>query len=59
MVTPHLAALLLFSFLVSVVFGVVAKDTRRERMLYGIRSFLLFVGISILLGWLMYPVPWR
>ena len=49
--------MLLFSFLVSVVFGVIAKDTPRERVIYGAKAFAAVVGIAVLLGWIMYPFP--
>ncbi|HEV2424399.1 MAG TPA: hypothetical protein VGZ29_06195 [Terriglobia bacterium] len=57
MIISHLPAMLLFAFLVSVVFGVIARNTTRERILYGAKSFALFVGIALLIGWLMYPFP--
>ncbi len=57
MVIPHFYALTLFSFLVSVVFGVIAKDTPRDRLRYGAKSFGLFVGIAVLIGWVMYFLP--
>ncbi|MGD1158349.1 MAG: hypothetical protein ABSA41_21355 [Terriglobia bacterium] len=57
MAIPHLPAMLLFSFLVSVVFGVLSKDTPRDRLLYGAKVFVAFVGIAVLLGWIMYPAP--
>ena len=59
MAIPHFAALVLFSFLTSVVFGVLSKDTPRDRLLYGAKSFGLFVSIGLLIGWLMYPFPWH
>jgi len=59
MAVSHFPAMLLFSFLVSVVFGVIAKNTPRERLLYGLKSFALFVGIAVVIGWLMYRIPWR
>ena len=58
MVISHIPAMVLFAFLVSVVFGVISKDTPRERVLYGARVFAAFVGIALLLGWIMYPFPW-
>ena len=58
MVISHFTAMLLFVFLVSVVFGVLSKDTPRERLIYGAKVFAAFVGIAFLLGWIMYPVPW-
>ena len=54
MVIQHFAALILFSLPVSVVFGVISKDTPRERVLYGAKSLGLFVGFAVVLGWVMY-----
>ena len=58
MALSHFTAMLLFAFLVSVVFGVLSKDTPRGRLIYGAKVFAAFVGIALLLGWIMYPVPW-
>ena len=49
--------MILFSFLVSVVFGVLGKDTPREQLLYGAKVFVAFVGVALVAGWIMYPVP--
>jgi hypothetical protein len=49
--------MLLFSFLVSVVFGVLSKNTPRDRFLYGAKVFAAFVGVAVVLGWIMYAVP--
>jgi putative Mn2+ efflux pump MntP len=57
MALPHLPAMILFSFLVSVVFGLLGKNTPRERALYGAKVFAAFVGIALVLGWIMYPIP--
>jgi putative Mn2+ efflux pump MntP len=57
MAISHFPAMVLYAFLVSVVFGVIAKNTTRERVLYGLKSFGLFVAIALLIGWLMYPFP--
>jgi hypothetical protein len=59
MVISHFSALVLFAFLVSAVFGVLSKDTLRERLIYGAKVFGAFVGIALLLGWIMYPFPWK
>ena len=57
MVVSHFVALVLFSFLVSVVFGVLAKETPRGRLVYGAEVFGAFVGTALVLGWLMYFFP--
>jgi len=58
MVLYHFPAMLLFALLTSVVFGVVSKNSPREQFIYGAKVFVAFVGIAILLGWIMYPLPW-
>ena len=57
MAVPHFPAMVLFSFLVSVVFGVLSKNTPRERLFYGAKVFAAFVGVALVLGLIMYPVP--
>ena len=57
MVISHFPAMAIFALLVSVVFGTIAKNTNRERVLYGLKSFALFIGIALLIGWVMYPFP--
>ena len=57
MTMTHFAALVIFSFLVSVVFGVLAKEAPRERLVYAAKVFAGFVGAALVLGWLMYFFP--
>jgi len=58
MVLSHFPALVLFAFFTSVVFGVLGKDTPRAQVMYGAKVFGAFVGFAVVLGWLLYPVPW-
>jgi hypothetical protein len=53
----HFPALVVFSFLVSVVFGVLSKETLSERFVYGAKVFGAFVGTALVLGWLMFFFP--
>jgi hypothetical protein len=50
----HFTAALIFATVTSIVFGVTSKNTDRERLLYGLWVFGLFVGISLATAWLMY-----
>jgi hypothetical protein len=50
----HFEAAFLFSLFVSVVLGVVTKRTDRERLQYGIYTFLCFMVALFGIGWLMY-----
>lgn len=53
----HLLVMMLFAGLVAVVFGSVARDTMRERALYGLKVFAEFVLIGLALAWLLYYLP--
>ena len=57
MALTHFPALVIFSFLVSVVFGVLAKDAPRERLIYAAKVFGTFLGTALVLGWLMSFFP--
>ncbi len=54
MVLSHFPAMLLFAFFVSVVFGVLSKDTPRDRLIYGAKTFGAFAGIALVIGWVMF-----
>jgi hypothetical protein len=53
----HLLVMLLFAGIVALVFGVVARDTTRDRVIYGLKVFAEFVGIGLALAWLLYFLP--
>lgn len=55
--TSHLALLVLFAFFVSLVFAVIGRDTPRDQLALGLKYFGSFVGAGLLLGWLMFPLP--
>lgn len=50
----HFMAALIFAAVTSVVFGVTSKDTDRDRLLYGLWVFGLFLVISLGAAWIMY-----
>ncbi|HWP84123.1 MAG TPA: hypothetical protein VNN17_02960 [Terriglobia bacterium] len=50
----HFTAALIFAAATSVVFGITSKNTNRERLLYGLWVFALFLVISLGAAWLMY-----
>ena len=53
----HLAMMIIFSILVSLVFTFISKYGARERVKYFFYLFGTFVILSIVAGWLMYPFP--
>ena len=53
----HFLVMTLFALLAACVFGVVAKDSPRERFLYGIKVFAEFMIIGLALAWILYFIP--
>jgi hypothetical protein len=49
----HFSAALIFAFFASIVFGITQKNTQKEMIRYGLQCFGLFIGLTILGGWLM------
>ena len=54
MTLSHFTAALLFALFISTVFGITGKNTDRERLLYGLWVFALFVLITFGAAWFMY-----
>jgi len=53
----HFTALTVFALIVSVVFALISKETLREQLTYGVVVFLSFLGVAVVVGWLMFPFP--
>ncbi len=53
----HFLYLVGFAFFVSIIFGAVAEGTPRQRIWYGTKTFLQFVGISLAIAWVLYFIP--
>lgn len=55
--TSHFLLLVVFSLLVSAVFAVLLRDEPRAQLRTGAMMFGGFVGAGVVLGWLLYPMP--
>jgi len=49
----------LFASLTALVFGVVAKGSDRQRLIYGLKVFAEFLVVAFILGWILYFLPLR
>jgi hypothetical protein len=47
----------LFAALAAIIFGAMAKDTTRERLIYGLKVFAEFMVIGLVLSWVLYFIP--
>ena len=55
----HLLWMMLFSGLAAVVFATVSKGSGRRRLTYGLKVFAEFLVIALVLGWILYFIPFR
>jgi hypothetical protein len=53
----HFLVMTSFAFIASVVFGTVAKDTSKDRLIYGLKVFGEFMLIGLALSWVLYFLP--
>ena len=53
----HFLLLLLFGALASAVFATLSRDEPGAQLRTGAWMFAGFVGVALLLGWVMYPLP--
>lgn len=54
----HFLYLIGFGLVVSVIFGVLLDGTPKDKFIYGAKTFLQFVGISLIAAWALYFIPW-
>lgn len=52
----HFAAVLLFALFASTVFGITQRETPHSMFRYGVYCFVLFIGSTIVLSWLMFLI---
>jgi len=53
----HFLVMTAFAAVAAVVFGAVAKDSNRERFIYGLKVFAEFMVIGLVLAWILYFIP--
>ena len=53
----HFLVMALLAAFIGVVFGAVSHGTRGERVRYGARVFVEFMGVGLALAWLLYWLP--
>lgn len=56
--TSHLLWMVVFAALVSIVFAALLREEIRAQLRTAAMMFGGFVAAALLLGWLMYPLPW-
>ena len=54
----HFLYLLGFAALIAIIFGAISSGTPKEKLWYGAKTFIQFVGISLVIAWILYFIPW-
>jgi len=55
--TSHFFLLVVFAFFVSLVFAVLVRDDPRAQLRTGATMFAGFIGVALVLGWILYALP--
>ena len=55
--TSHLGLMVVFALFVSIVFATLMRDEPKEQLRFGARLVAGFIGAGVLIGWLLYPLP--
>ena len=56
----HVLMMSLYAAIAAIVLAAVdpKSDTTRQRLIHGLKIFGSFLGIGLLLSWILFPVPW-
>lgn len=53
----HFLYLVGFALIVAIVFGVISNGDTKQKIFYGLKSFVQFLLISLALAWIFYFIP--
>jgi len=56
----HVLMMSMYAAMAAVVLAAVdpKSDTTRQRVMHGLKIFGSFLGIGLLLSWVLFPIPW-
>ena len=56
----HVLMMSMYAAMAAIVLAAVdpKSDTTRARVLHGLKIFGSFLGIGLLLSWVLFPIPW-
>jgi hypothetical protein len=56
----HLLMMVIYAAIAATVLAAIESkpETMRERVLHGLKIFGAFLGIGLLLSFVLYPLPW-
>jgi len=54
----HFLYLVAFGLIIAVAFGVFTAGSPRDKAISGLKVFAQFIGISLVMAWVFYFIPW-
>jgi hypothetical protein len=56
----HVLMMILYAAIAATVLSTIdpRTDTLSERLKHGLKMFGAFLGIGLLLAWVLFPIPW-
>ena len=56
----HVLMMSLYATVTAIVLATVdpKSETLRDRVIHGLKIFGWFMGIGLVLSWILYPIPW-
>jgi len=54
----HFLYLIAFGLFIAMLFAIVSKGDQKAKAIYGLKIFGQFVGISLVMAWVFYFLPW-
>ena len=56
----HVLMMTLYAAIASTVLAAIdpRTDTNQQRVRHGLKMFGTFLGIGLLLSWVLFPIPW-
>ncbi len=56
----HVLMMSLYATITAIVLAAIEPkcDTLKDRVIHGLKVFGAFMGIGLLLAWILFPIPW-
>jgi hypothetical protein len=56
----HVAMMSLYAAITAVVMAAIEPkaETMRDRVIHGLKTFGWFLGVGLVLSWVLFPIPW-
>jgi hypothetical protein len=56
----HVLMMTLYAAIAATVLAAIdpRAETNRQRLFHGLKVFLSFLGIGLVLSWILFPIPW-